>query len=474
MRFSFIILLFVFTFGFVIAEESCLTQTCNSDNETLTVGQISYYCNVLEGVFCTAKQSGESCLNDFECVSPYSCLGEICTGEFNSIVNGYNLIAELLPGYCPAYEDESRTYFCSNSTNVSNAFMLANKNCTANYNCFKCNGTAYTYNSTLNICTKGNCESTTGQFCLNASVLNSSEKEGYYCSNNKKCFSCDSNFDWNINLSQCILRPCTSSPGCMNITNLTNGQLVENRRCDVGSCFICKTGYAWNANTSSCVLSSGSISTTMVKVPVSASDLAAGKYNLLGLNDRVSLSFAGRTYYFDLLGIDSSKISFEIYPTFSDQILSSGSNRGFDFDNDGTYDLRISYAGIASGNANVSLQYISEFYATQTPEVITTNTPQTSVPVDQVPSTAVDSSKSNIWIFLIIGFIIILLIIILFFFLVKNGNPSKPSSTRPTNPAPQQQRPPMAPGNAPVANYPVGGYRPMPPRPVMPQNPQFR
>jgi len=473
MRFFFI-LLFIFSFiGFTLAEESCLTQTCNSDSEVFILGQISYYCNVIEGVFCTAKQSGESCLNDFECVSPYSCLGEICTGEFNSIVKGYDFIAELLPGYCPAYEDESHTYFCSNSTSISNAFQLANKTCKDNYFCFKCNSSAYTYNSTLNTCTKGACESTSGQFCLNASVSNSSEKDGYYCSDDKKCFSCDSNFDWNSNLSQCILRACTSSPGCMNITNLTNGQLVENRRCDVGSCFICKTGYLWNVNTSSCVLSSGSISTTMVKVAVSASDLAAGNYNLLGLNDRVSLSFAGRTYYFDLLGIDSSKISFEIYPTFSDQVLSAGSNRGFDFDNDGTYDLRISYAGIVSGNANVSLQYISEFYATQTPEVITTNAPQTEVPVDQVPSTAIDSSKSNIWIFLLIGFIIVLLILILFFFLVKNGNPSKPSSTRPTNSAPQQQRPPMAPGNAPMS-YPVGGYRPLPPRPAMPQNPQFR
>ncbi len=473
MRFFFIFLIIFSFIGFTLAEESCLTQTCNSDSETLILGQVSYYCDIIEGVFCTKKSSGESCLNDFECVSPYSCLGEICTGEFNSIVNGYNFIAELLPGYCPAYEDESHTYFCSNSSIVSNAFKLINKTCKDNYFCFKCNSSAYTYNSNLNICTKGACESTPGQFCLNSSVSNSSVEEGYYCSNNKQCFSCDSNFDWNSTLSQCILRECTSSPGCMNITNLTNGQIVQNRRCDIGSCFICKSGYKWDVNTSLCALSSNSISTIMVKVAVSASDLTAGKYNSLGINDRVSLSFAGRTYYFDLVGIDASKISFEIYPTFSNQVLSSGSNRGFDFDNDGTYDLRISYAGIVSGNANVSLQYISEFYATQTPEVITTQTPPIPIPGDQVPSTAIDSSNSKIWIFSIIGFIIVLLLIVLFFFLLKNNTVSRSSSAGPANSASPQQRPPIAPGNAPMG-YPAGGYRPMPVRPAMPQNPQFR
>lgn len=470
----------LFLIGFVFAcdtgcENSQDLSKCYNYGDVEKIGNLFFFCDSETDALSKPRENGAECVNNFECSVGY-CVSEVCNGYYADIIQVNAVLSESAPGLCPEFEDTTGTYFCSDSLFVANAAQLTAKTCDSTSYCFKCNSSAYTYNSTLNICTKGLCDVTPGQFCLNASVSNSSEKEGYYCSNNKKCFSCDSNFDWNSTLSQCILRPCTNSPGCMNITNLTNGQIIENRRCDVGSCFVCKSGYSWNANTSMCVLSSNSTSIPMVKVAVSSSDLAAGTYNSLSINDRVSLSFAGRTYYFDLLGIDYSKITFEIYPTFSNQILSSGSSRGFDFDNDGTYDLKIIYAGVVSGNANVSLKYVSEPYATQTPEVITTTNNTPVVPIAPSPSTATDSSfTKNIWIFIVIGIFVILLFILLFVYLLRKNTASKPdlAGSSSNNPAPQQPMPPVMPGNAP-RGYPIGGYRPLPPRPSMPQNPIFR
>jgi len=439
---------------------------CYEFGDVEKIGNIFHFCDSETDSLIQTKKNGDLCVNNFECSIGY-CVSGVCNGYYADVIDVNEIFSQESEGLCPEYYDRTNTYFCSNSVNVSNAIKLNSKLCKEGYSCFKCNGSVYTYNSLLNICTKGLCESTSGQFCSNVTILNSSEEEGYYCSDNKKCFSCDSNYDWNNTLSQCIMRSCTSSPGCMNITNLTNGQILENRRCSIGSCFTCKSGYRWNVNTSLCVLSSGSISTTMVKVAVSSSDLAAGTYNSLGLNDRVSLSFAGRNYYFDLIGVDASNILFEIYPIYSNQILSSGSSRGFDLDSDGTYDLKVIYSGLVSGNANVSLKYVSEPYSLSSSEVVGTTSFQPSEPVSPSSSsiTPKHEDESNIWIFVVIGVFIVLLFILLFVYLLRKNTSSK--SSLGSSSAPSQPRPPVAPSNVPNG-YPVGGYRPLPVRPAQP------
>lgn len=77
--------------------------------------------------------------------------------------------------------------------------------------------------------------------------------------------------------------------------------------------------------------------------------------------------------------------------------------------------------------------------------------------------------QRNLTVISILGLIIVLLLIgLLFYLLKKNSMAKKPSETQtPASPSLGQPRPPVAPSNVPNG-YPVGGYRPLPARPVQP------
>lgn len=479
-KFGFIISLFLcVSFVSAICENGCEDEFggCYSYGETVTVSLISKYCDVDEAgnyVLLDRKSTG-ACLNDFECVEDYNCLSGSCTRAVTNLLDQYysGLFLDI-PGLCFAPK-----LFCSNTSGLANAKNLSVKNCSfegSGYFCYTCNE-GYSYNNALDICTKGLCEDTGGQFCMNRTLANSSEEEGYYCVSPKKCYTCDDNFIWNSTLSQCVLKSCTSSPGCMNITNLTNGRLVENRLCDEGSCFTCNAGYKWDVSSSRCILSSIGSSGSSNLASVSESDLIVGAYNLIGLNEGVSFTFAGLSFSFKLFGIDSSKISFEIHPTFLNQVLTSGKSNNFDLDSDGVYDFKVRYAGVSSGNANISLQFISEPYVSNEPAKITDIIDNNPIPLNQQSSTDVEDpeNKNITWALIGIGIVFVLLLILLIVYLILRKKKSKSSSQNPVNPVSQQPRPPVAPSNSHV-NYPVGGYRPVPSvqqRPVVSQNPNI-
>lgn len=474
-------------------ENSQNISKCYNYGDSEKIGNIFFFCDSEVDAFSEAKENGAECVNNFECSIGY-CVSGICNGYYADIIQVNDVLSESAPGLCPEFEDTTGTYFCSDSLFVANAVQLTTKTCGIGSYCFKCNSSAYTYNSVLDVCTKGMCEATEGQFCMNNTISNSTEKEGYSCLDSKKCYSCDEDFYWNNSLSKCIMNPCTSSPGCMNISNLTNGQIVENRLCNVGTCFVCKSGYKWNLTVSSCVLSSTGGSTSWSSVSFSSSELSTDTYKSMSAGDRVMFSFTGKNYYFGLYGADT-RISFSISPdssftvsTIKNQIMYIGESRPYDLNSDGTYDFRVSLKNISNGDANISLKIVSEPYASgasNSGSEIDYNVPDGSntdssfdsssnsgTEIDLGTSPVTESFiEKNLWLIMMVVILVIILIILLVVYLMNQK--TKPSSSATTNPVSVQQRPPVMPGNAPMG-YPVGGYRPLPQRPVMPQNPQVR
>ncbi|MEI7718297.1 MAG: hypothetical protein WCI72_00385 [archaeon] len=467
MKYLFLVFLILFSAGFSLAAEGDL---CDNYGESVTEGNYHFYCDFNTSTLKQQGTVGAVCMNNFECVDGYSCLSGTCTGSFNELLDKYAQANALVSGYCLDGP------FCSNISGLANANLLTNKNCSyrgAGFFCYQCKDATYTFNDTLGACITGICSSTPG--CLSSRV-NNSVNNSNYCSGTQQCFSCDSDYVWNTTLSQCVMKSCTSTPGCLNMTNLTNGLVVPSRVCSTGTCFSCISGRSWNSSLSACVLSSTSTTSTWNTVSFTFAELTAGTHKLLSVGDKVPFDFAGRTYFFGLLGADS-KISFKIDPTFNNQNLYLGESRAFDLDSDGAYDLNVSLLGLSSGKADVNLKFVSVSYLTTDPtesEPYSPEPEQTPEPSNPTPG----FFEKNMWALIVIGVVFIALLIGLIFYLISRRNDTPlhgtdhPASAG--NPiAPNQPRPPVMPGNAPGA-IPAGGYHPLPPRPFASQNPQFR
>lgn len=465
-----ILICFIFVTSFVLAvcDYGCAGGggACLSYGDTVTIGPSIYYCDIDSGTLVVQKTSG-SCLNDYECVSGYSCLDETCTNAYNYFIQGYNALLANISGMC--YGED---YFCSNLT-INNATALTSKNCSyagSGFACYSCNSPFY-YNSSLGKCITGTCGAAPG--CMSNSSLENASVNTDYCADNKNCFACDSDFEWNASENKCKMKLCTSSPGCMNITNLTNGNRVNNRYCSSGSCFVCKSCYVWDTNSSNCVYASncnvGSVSWS--DVYFSNGELSSGTYKAVGVYNRVNFSFESRSYWLGVLGIDSAKIVFRLDPIVSSYNLFVGSSGGFDLNGDGVSDVRVTVSSVSDSNANVSIKFLT---VTDNPDPNHNNNPNNPTPAPNPnvnTNTNVDDplnlgsssvmgsifAKKNLWWLVVAGLVIIGLLVWLIMYLVNKPT----NSNSGTNSQSYQQQPPVGPGNTP-GNYPVGGYRPMP------------
>lgn len=488
--------LFLLIVGFAAAcDTGCnngVDSTCYNYSDTydrvVASTTISYYCNIDTDNF-TVRQSSGFCLNDFECVSGYSCVSGTCTGSFSDVIMANTLLQSFVFGLCPI--DENSGYFCSNVTVLNNATNYSDLSCGEDFfaKCYSCNEGLY-YDKDLGLCITGICDSKPG--CSNVSI-NNTEVTGEYCSDSKLCYACGADFGWDLSLSKCVMKKCVSSPGCLNVTNLTDAYVVENRICDAGkTCFSCGGSRKWNSTISECVLSSTTTNGGGSWDTISFSDLElkTGVYKIFSAWDRVFFNFAGRSYQFKLTSVETNRIIYDIYPstTMLNQNLYTFQERKYDLDSDNVYDFKVSLADISSRRANISLKFINEPYSTG---VVDNNyvadTPILDVET-QVNLDTVDNSDESVvsesfvtkymWTLIVIGVVFIALLIGLIFYMIsrKNDTPlhgvDHPASAG--NPiAPNQPRPPVMPGNAPVV-APIKGYGPLPPRPFASQNPQFR
>jgi hypothetical protein len=480
-------------FSFVSACDTGCVQggVCYNYGDQILIGQVNYYCDYLTDSFKLTKASG-SCDNDFECNPSYNCISATCTRYFSDLIEANSLIQSYISGACPVITGGD--YFCSNVTGLTNANLFVNLSCgdDAAYSCYTCKN-GY-YNSTLGSCITGICKSTPG--CL-SSPINNSVNSTEYCSDNKKCYSCESSdYLWNATIGDCILRNCDSTPGCMNLTNLSNA-FVTGLKCPSDqSCFRCNSNRAWDVNSSSCILATISDS-AWYDVSFSVTDLDLGSYKPVSSRDKIAFTFASRSYYFGLLSVNT-KISFEIgidsasgnvTPLIRNQVMYPGESRNFDLDSDGTYDLKVGLNNISSGKANISLKFISENYVVGDDDSDNTYdySDDSGYVEDSSLDTQVDSGSDlelegsaanesfvqrNLTVISVLGLIIVLLLIGLLFFLLKKSSMAKKASETqtPASSSPSQPRPPVAPSNVPTS-YPVGGYRPLPVRPVQPVQP---
>ena len=458
--------------------------------DIVTIGFVSSYSDFEEDRFVEQKTSGY-CLNDYECVEGSLCLEEECTNDYNSFLANFSLYLENSSGLCL---NPSLGWFCSN-VSPSNSIRLINQTCNdAISSCYKCDNTrGYFFNNSLKLCITGVCGG--DSFCLDDRI-NYSTNNLYYCSGSKKCYQCDDDFKWNETLGQCVMIACDEKPGCIDAINLSNGYLVGNRSCDMGSCFSCNKAskYFWNNTSSSCVYTPNAIISDWKTVVFTDSELSLGTYKMLDVGNNVSITFSGRSYYFGLFSV-SSRISFAIAPVIYNQTLYPGDTRGFDLDSDGTYDIRVTLANISSGRANVSLKRVAEDYLSSNNDGSDTNdgyvnsgnpgldndvgvqtNSEDNLNLDASSATGSFVSK-NIWVLIIIAIVFVSLLIWLMFYLLGRKAENKPVSNVSNNvnsSAPIQPRPPVMPGNAPGMT-PIGGYCPIQQRPVvMPQNPQVR
>ena len=92
--FVFLLIFFVFlsAINFISAQQNTQPVTCNAGecyisetNSCLEEGEVinSKYC--LNGNLNDQKQNGSTCLNNYECVSPYSCIEQICQTKYSTL-----------------------------------------------------------------------------------------------------------------------------------------------------------------------------------------------------------------------------------------------------------------------------------------------------------------------------------------------------------------------------------------------------
>jgi hypothetical protein len=442
-------LLFAILFlGFVYADcDGCFSNNICYDFGNVTTNSLTgvkYYCDYSTKSLIQVKAEGASCENDFECSSEYSCLGGKCTANVAGFLSAYNTVLAYTQNISLCIESNMFCYNSSLSAPLNSTAL--NNTCDIGLRCYSCNS-GLNWNSTLSKCIKPICQTTPG--CLNISSLTNASVSDNYCVVGS-CFSCDSDFDWNSTNQTCQIKQCSSSPGCLNQTSLTNGRIVPNRFCSSGSCFACNTteGYRWNSITNSCVYS-----TTIVINPsdwntiqFSSYDLQQGTEKVLRAYDRLQFSFDGRPYYLALNSVDSSgaRISYKIDPILNNLYAYTGAENNFDLNSDGKLDILVQLVSISSNSATVKLMAIQ---ASPLPVVPTPTPSPQQIYASSSPSSA-DYSGLVVVAVAIVVFVILVVIILL---VVKAKNAKKtpqqiynpqtqPSPYYPQNPSGSQFR----------------------------------
>ncbi len=348
----------IFTLVFLALFGVSLVSSC-SFGQTQTIGQLTQYCD-LSGNWINQKSADSSCLNDFECVDGYSCLSDQCVNSELAVGSLSELIEEVSQLNASCFNDG---YFCFNGTAPINS-TSSTKNCSyagASASCYKCD-IGFSWNATIGKCITGICNSAPG--CLtNSSILNGT-KGTDYCATGS-CFRCNDDFVWNN--SQCELKPCTYSPGCLD--SATNNSLLVSleRNCSVGkTCFACKSGYVWSINESQCILSSGSVPASWSTLTFSDSEFRIGTTKAFGVYDRIYFTFESRQYWVGLISFLSNGVNVRIDPVIASRFLSPSVENKIDLNSDEIYDVKLVLQRIDGGKAYINVEKISESYGSTT------------------------------------------------------------------------------------------------------------
>jgi hypothetical protein len=297
------------TSGQVCNAQKCCTKTY--DKNFCGSKSISNGCGGMETVTGTKTCSNGCDAATNDCISSPSCTpasASVCSGKCGSIANG-TCAGTITCSGCAS--DET----CTNNVCVFNGD--GSENCD--------DGEAW--NGTACV---AECDAQPG--CLISGITNSIITSGF-CADSKKCYECNQSYVWNN--TRCELPRCTSTPGCLNITTLSNADKLT-RNCSIGSCFVCKAGFSWDEDDEECLAVSGS--TTWVNVTVSDLQFTAGITKPLAYYNRVWF----QNYWVGVTGIDYEEfaVTLRIHPVMN-KTLSVDDEQKVDFNSDGKYDLLI-------------------------------------------------------------------------------------------------------------------------------------
>jgi len=419
-----VIFLFVFvSFIQASSESGCEYEgRVYSFGETARIGDKTMYCNT-SGDFIEQKEAGGSCINDFECKT-LSCFSDRCVDSLSSYIKEYEDALDKLDKLGVEIKDLCiEDHFCSN-VSVSNATKITDKTCVDKaYSCYKCKD-GYTWNDTLSLCIKGMCNSQPG--CLSNSTLEGGTKLDLYCGAGKSCFSCDDDHEWDSQLNKCVLKSCGSSfsPGCLNISNLTNS-LSYNRSCSSPSerCYVCKSGYKWDNSTNSCIVSSSGTTNFWITRSFTNYDFEAGNPINLGDFDRIKISFNNKDYYLGVRRVYDNRVEFEISSVINSSTLYIGSNSEFDLNNDGKKDVVISLRDISNSKGVFIVKKIIESSNPPSTTGTTTTTPNSGTGGDQnyYDGTKISSIDSGVWIVILVVLGLVVVGIIVSLIIIKKS-----------------------------------------------------
>jgi len=230
-----------------------------------------------------------------------------------------------------------------------------------------------------------------------------------------KCFECDDDYSWNG--SSCAKMNCSSTPGCLNLSSLTNAQKL-NRVCSNNyNCFSCNSGYSWNSSSSYCYsnpVDDNTGGTSGYTVVITNSQLEDGFTGTLARGWSYKIYFSNDYYFILVTSLSTSQMTLRITPRTKVLTFNIGGERKIDLNDDGFYDLSIKLNSIQNQRASVTLKKINEPVVSGGSPGTTQNGSQNGSDAANLTSGNTDDSQDNlvtIIVYAIIGIIILLLII---------------------------------------------------------------
>jgi len=129
----------------------------------------------------------------------------------------------------------------------------------------------------------------------------------------------------------------------------------------------------------------------------------------LKVKERVKIKINAEEHFVGVRSITETSAVIEIASDPVQVELDIGEDAKVDIDDDGYYDIYVKLNGIASGKADVTIEYLNEVIPEEGGAVETTG--EDITPVEKEEASEISSTKSMAWLYWIIGIIIVLIIV---------------------------------------------------------------
>lgn len=267
----------------------------------------------------------------------------------------------------------------------------------------------------------GFCTSSPG--CLNVSSLSNAYNTSNVCPyGGYKCYQCNPYYHWINASSSCIQENCTSSPGCLNVSSSDHAYIINQFCANNFKCFTCSSGYSWNGTL--CKQNSGNSNRGGSDLGIyilTAAQFSSGYTRELKETQRLRIFFGGGYHYIEIVDILTNQVKIAVYSDRQEQNFASGESKKFNLDGDNTYDLLVTLNSFTSTQAKIAVKSINEVIT----EPVNPPSPPINPTSDPEPSPPEESSSILIYVLIFIIFAIIIVSVVIFVVYKKY----KPSGT---------------------------------------------